>query len=183
MSGSLRSYSCKETEVVMFRIGDYVVYENNGICEIKDITDLKDAGMAPERMYYLMVPINEKSSKIYVATDSSNNRMRNVLSSDEASALIDEIPGIEELKIDNEKQREKCYQEIIRSSDCRELARVVKTLYFRRRKRLSEGKKSTVTDEKYFKIAEKNLYDELAFATGRKPEEIREIIAEKAQNK
>ena len=164
----------------MFQIGDYVVYENSGICEIRDITDLKDVGMAPDREYYLLVPVNEQNSKVYVATDSTNSRMRNVLTESEAAALIDEMPQLEELVVENEKLREKRYQEVIRSSDCRELARVVKTLYLRRCRRLSEGKKNTVTDEKYFKLAEKNLYNELSFATGKTVDEIKETIADKA---
>ena len=160
----------------MYQTGEYVVYENNGICEIKGITMLKDAGM-PDRMYYMMVPLHDKEARLYVAVDSKVNRLRRVLTKDEAEALIREIPQMDELAIENEKLREKRYQEIIRGSDCRELAKVIKTLYYRRRKRISEGKKNTATDEKYFKIAEKNLFEELAFAIGSEPNLISELIA------
>lgn len=167
----------------MYNVGEFVIYGNSGICEIKKITDLRDQGMPKDKLYYLMVPVNEKDSRIYVSVAGVNEGMRKVLSREEASRLIDEVPDIETLDIENDKLREKRYQEVIRSSDCRELISVIKTLYLRKRQRQSAGKKNTSTDEKYFRMAEKNLYSELAFALGEKPERMQEIIADRATAK
>ena len=52
----------------------------------------------------------------------------------------------------------------------------MKTLYIRRQKRLEEGKKTTAVDDRYFKLAENQLYGELAFALKVKKSELNGII-------
>lgn len=160
----------------MYCIGDFVVYGSSGICQIKDITDLQSQGMAKDKLYYLMIPVGEKDSKIYASVNGANIGMRRVMTKEEAYKLIDEVPEIEELKVDNEKNRERCYQQAIRGCDGRELVSVIKTLYMRKRRRLAEGKKSTSTDDKYFKIAESSLYSELAFVLGEEQGSIPKLI-------
>ena len=55
---------------------------------------------------------------------------------------------------------------------------ILKELYFRRKKRLEDGKKITIVDERYFKLAENQLYSELAFALGVQKSDINQIIEE-----
>ena len=69
---------------------------------------------------------------------------------------------MEVLGVENEKMREETYKKCIRSCQCRELLRMIKTIRFRKRDRLSRGKKATATDEKYLKTAEENVYTELS---------------------
>ena len=109
----------------------------------------------------------------------NSSAIRKVMTGEEAWKLIDEIPCIEEMQVDNDKLRESMYKEAIRSCDLRELVKVIKNLRSRRAKRLSEGKKTTATDDKYFKIAEDNLYSELAFAIGRQKNEMEQVITER----
>ena len=45
----------------MFQIGEYVVHGNDGICEVKDITQLELPGGSSKRQYYLLVPQKEKN--------------------------------------------------------------------------------------------------------------------------
>lgn len=160
----------------MYNIGEFVIYGSSGVCEITDITDLQSQGMEKGKLYYLMIPIAEKGSRIYAAVNGANVGMRRVMTKEEAYQLIDAFPEIGALKVSDEKNKERCYQEIIRKSDSRQLASMIKLLYARRCKRLSEGKKSTAADSKYFKMAENNLYAELGFAIGEAPERIPEII-------
>ena len=89
--------------------------------------------------------------------------MRKLLTREEAEELIDEIPEIEILGIENEKLREETYKECIRG--CQVPGAVA---YDQGRSAtakgtvLQEGKKATATDEKYLKTAEDNLYAELS---------------------
>ena len=87
---------------------------------------------------------------------------------------------LEDVVIDNDKLREAHYKEAIRSNDCRELVKILKTLYMRKMARFAAGKKTTASEERYFKQAEDNLCNELAFATGKDRANVKEIIAEKA---
>ena len=67
-----------------------------------------------------------------------------------------------QLGISDEKKREECYKDIIKTCDPKLFVSIIKTIYTRRQQRISEGKKSTASDEKYFQMAEEKLYGELA---------------------
>ena len=96
--------------------------------------------------------------------DHSKTIMREVISKEEAKQLIAEIPEIDTVWITNEKEREAQYRSAIATCDCRELVKIIKTLYERKKSRLKDGKKVTVVDERYFRAAEEQLYGELAYA-------------------
>lgn len=49
---------------------------------------------------------------------------------------------MEPLWVKDEKQRETQYKETLRKCDCRELIRIIKTIYHRMQSRIAEGKKS-----------------------------------------
>lgn len=160
----------------MFEINEFVIHTTGGICQVTDIAPLDMPGADKDRKYYFLVPIKARGSRVFVPIDNTN-AIRRVMTDEEAWELIDEIPGIEELQVDNDKIREAKYKEAIKSCDCRELIKIIKNLYSRKLKRLEEGKKSTATDDKYFKIAEDNLFSEIAFAIGKNKDEIPDVIA------
>lgn len=163
----------------MFEKGDYIVHGSNGVCQVEGVTNLDMPGVDKNRLYYVLSPVNSKGSRMYSPIDNSKVVVRKILSKDEAMDLIDDIPNIEQFVIENDKQRETRYKEAIRTCDCRELIRIIKTLYNHRQERFAEGKKSTTIDEKYFHMAEDNLYSELAISMGREKSGIEEFIAER----
>ncbi|MBQ1193850.1 MAG: CarD family transcriptional regulator [Lachnospiraceae bacterium] len=167
----------------MFEKGEYVVYGQNGICKVSEITSLDMSGIDKEKQYYVLLPLSAKGSTIYCPTDNTKLVLRNVLSKEEAWELIDEIPDIEELWIMNEKMRENDYKQAIRSGNPKELIRIIKTLYLRKQERIAVGKKMTSTDDKYFHMAEERLYSELALAIGRDAGEMEAIIKERVDMK
>ena len=162
----------------MFQIGEYVVHITGGICQITEIAPLNIPGADKDRNYYVLNPIKPKGGKVFVPTDSEK-AIRQVMTDKEAWKLIDEIPNIKEKIVENEKLREACYKEAIRSCDCRELIGIIKSLHTRRNQRLAEGKKTTATDYKYYKLAEENLFSELAFAIGRERDEMPQLIEDR----
>ena len=158
----------------MFEIGNYVVTANNGICQIHGI-ETKDMGTG-EKAYYILVPIKESTAKVYLPVDLAEKRMRLVMNADDAWKLIKEIKAVDEALVENEKEREKIYKEAINSRDPKRLISIMKTLYMRSQKRLEEGKKTTTIDERYFKLAENQLYSELAFVLRVQKSELNRII-------
>lgn len=146
----------------MFEIGEYIIYGTKGVCQVMDITDIDMDGMPHDTMYYILHPLHQNGGRIFVSVENRKTVMRRILTGEEAKALIREIPDIEELRIANDKVREEKYKECIRTCDCRELVKIIKTLYIRRQKRIKQGKKITATDERYLKLAEDNLYSELS---------------------
>ena len=162
----------------MFKIDEYVVHTTGGICKVTSIDSLDIPGADKSKKYYFLVPIKAAGSKVYVPVDN-DSAIRPITTSDEAIKLIDEIPAIEELTIENDRFREAKYKEVIKSCDLHELISVLKNLYFRMLQRISEGKKNTATDDKYFKIAEENLLSELSFVLHKNREEVKSIVADK----
>ena len=165
----------------MFQTGDYIIYGTRGVCLVKNIGTLDFSGASKEKLYYTLQPYYMEGSTVYAPVESAGIVIRPVMSREEALKLIDDIPEIEELWIKDEKGRESAYKEVIKGCDNRELVRIIKTIYQRGRSRMAEGKKSTVADNKYFKIAEENLYGELAISLGMSRDEVKQFIVAKVK--
>ena len=158
----------------MFEKGNYVVNANNGICEISDIVTMNMG--SGDKEYYVLIPIDESTAKVFLPVDIAKKRIRPAMNTDDAWKLLKEIKAVDEVLVENEKEREKLYKEAINSRDPKRLISIMKTLYIRRQKRLEEGKKTTAVDERYFKLAENQLYSELAFALKVQKSELNRII-------
>lgn len=165
----------------MFEKNDYIIYGTSGVCKVEDITTMNMDGISKERLYYVLSPSSQKGGKIFTPVDSEKTLMRRVLTREEASRLIDEIPDIEELWFTNDKQREEKYKECMKSCDCREWIKIIKTLYLRKQERSAQGKKITSTDEKYLRMAEDYLYSELEIPLGIPKEDMERYIAEQIE--
>ena len=146
----------------MFETGEYVVYGRTGICQVTGVTTMKMDGSSSERLYYILRPGGETEGKIFTPVEGGKQVLRGIITKEEAEKLIDEIPSIETLSIENEKFREDSYKKCIRTCECRDLLRIIKTIYIRKQARLSHGKKTTATDERYLKLAEDHLYSEFS---------------------
>ncbi|HBM46881.1 MAG TPA: CarD family transcriptional regulator [Lachnoclostridium sp.] len=146
----------------MFETGEYVVYGRTGICKVTGVTTMKMDGASGERLYYVLRPGGETEGKIFTPVEGGKQVLRGIITKEEAEKLINEIPLIETLSIENEKFREDSYKKCIRTCECRDLLRIIKTIYIRKQTRLSHGKKTTATDERYLKMAEDHLYSEFS---------------------
>ena len=160
----------------MFNKGDYVVNSNNGICRIDDIVELNTPN--GKKKYYLLIPFNEQTAKIYIPLDSASKRIRYAMNKEQAIQLIESIKNINETYIENEKEREKIYKDAINSCNPQKLVGIIKNLYLRRLERTNSGKKNTVVDDRYFKLAENQLHNELSFALQVEKEQVLQIIAQ-----
>ena len=163
------------------KVGDYVVYGNTGVCKIEDIGPLSIG--SSDKEYYTLVPVYGRNSKLYTAVDSDKVVIRPIMTKQESDALINEMEEIDALRIGDEKRREEIYKETMRTCDCKEWVRIIKTLYSRKMDRLSRGKKVTSSDERYLPMAEENLFGELAFSLPMPKEKVGEFIGEKIGKK
>lgn len=163
----------------MFEKGDYIVYGSTGICVVEDITTMDLPGIPKDQWYYVISPYQQAGNKIFTPVDNAKMKLRRILTREEVLSLIDEIPAIEPIGIVEERMREQKYKEYIRSSECRNWIRIMKTLYHRKQERVSQGKKVTATDERYFKLAEDNLYTEFSISLDIPKKEIEGYITER----
>lgn len=163
----------------VFEVNDYIFHGGSGVCIVKDIcVPGHMRKMDPDRQYYRLQPLYDANSVIYTPIDNPKSTLRRLLTRKEAEALIGQIPRLEPLSIQDDKSREEKYRQALRTNDCHEWIRVIKTVYLRNETRKSEGKKTNQVDEKYFQLAENLLYGELAVPLGLPREQVRDNIIE-----
>ncbi|MCM1180494.1 MAG: CarD family transcriptional regulator [Clostridium sp.] len=146
----------------MFKVGEYIVYGMNGVCEVEEIGPMNLSGVDSDRLYYTLLPLYTKGSRVYTPVDNQKVIMRPVISKTEACALIDESKDVELIESVNDKSRELAYKEALRSCDCREWLRIIHTTIKRKEERIAQGKKMSACDERYLKQAQDNLFGEFA---------------------
>ena len=165
----------------MFQVGEYIVCDHNGVCQVLAITEMPK--LKKDVLYYQLEPVYSRGSRIFVPVDSNKLVMRRVFTEEEVETLLKEIPSIETIWISNEKKREEQYREVARKYDCREWVKIIKTIYLRKRNRRMEGKKITYIDEKYMKLAEENLYGEISIPLKISPDRVERFIRDRIENK
>lgn len=161
----------------MFEEGAYVIYGSSGVCRIEKITKLDIPGIDNTKLHYVLVPLNNMGSRIYSPIDNTKVMMRGILTEGEVWQLINEIPNLDELEIENDRMREKTYKEAMQTCVPKEWVRLIKTIYQRAEERKASGKKITAVDERYLKTAKDTLYSEISLAIHKDKEDIEEIIA------
>lgn len=163
----------------MFNVGDYIIYGTNGVCRITSIGTLSIS--SDDKLYYTMVPVYSQTSTVYTPVDNEKVVMRAVMTEKEAKKLISNINQIETLSVEDEKKREEQYKKSLRTCQCDEWLKIIRTSYMRIQDRRSSGKKTINSDEKYLKVAEDYLYGELAIALNMEKDSIRDYIASKVE--
>lgn len=165
----------------MYRIGEYIVKLSNGVCKVEAIVN-PDFVKDKAKLYYQLIPLSDERARLYVPTDKLDGTTRAVMTEKEAEELLRKIPMINETWIQNDKEREQNYKRAIQSNDPEKLIGIIKLIYQRKKNRQEQGKKSTVTDEKYFHIAENLLYSELELVMRKNRESIDRMIKEYCEN-
>ena len=160
----------------MFIKGEYVVSGSKGVCVVEKVTTLDISGVDKEREYYILKPVYVAGSTVYVPVDTAEESMRKVLDREAAQVLIRGIADTALITATNDKLLEQEYRSCMKSNCCEELIKVIKTIYLRKQKRLAAGRKVTAVDSKYFRIAEENLYGELAVSLHMSKNEVEQHI-------
>ncbi len=149
--------------VKKYEVGDYLVHENNGVCQVKAIQTLALSGKGSEREYYSLVPVFHRDSQVITPVDSDKVRVRDVKSANEMHEIMSQMSELDVIEESNDRQRAEKYKEHIGTFEPVELARVVKTVYERRLIRMRQGKKIMSQDERVLATAGKKLFEEMAF--------------------
>lgn len=157
----------------MFQTGDLIIYGSTGVCEVTDIGQSKFPG--EDQLYYTLSP-RYSSETIYIPVDSPVF-MRHVISREQAESLIGQIPNVRENTVHGDhRQVAEQYEASLKTHDCTELLRLIKTTYLKTRRCVQSGRKPGQTDQRYLKRAETQLYGELAVALGIQPDEVKGYI-------
>lgn len=162
----------------MFKIDEYIMCARNGVCRVMGIVipDIRRDNNTSQ--YYKLQPIYDNKSIVYIPVNSDKIIMRELISKENAKDLINNINLIEELSFADDKIREQRYKEIIHTYKCKEIIKIVKTLYSRKKKNSVEKSRNTTIDNKYLKLAEDYLLGELSISLNISREEVENYIVE-----
>lgn len=165
----------------MFQVNDTVSYGTHGVCQITEIGEKNLTGKSME--YYILKPVYNENSTLYVPVHSENltGKMRRILSVQEIREMIRQMPYHQEDWIDNENLRKTRYRELLTDGNRTELLKMLRTLYLHQQEQISKGKKLHNTDERFFREAEKLLFDEIALVLHIKPSQVLPFILEQIQ--
>lgn len=152
----------------MFKKGNYIVYRKD-VCLVNDIVELRG------EKYYSLSPLCDESMQLKIPVNNTTGLLREVISKENAEKLIDNIPNIEVLDL-NEKTIENEYQKLLASSSVEDLIKIIKTTYLRNDNRLKNGKKIGEKDDLYFKKAEQLLYTEFSISLGMSYKEAKDYV-------
>lgn len=160
----------------MFNIGEKVVYSNNGVCLVKDITTLDISTANKDKLYYVLQNIDTEAIA-YIPTDSMVF-LRLVMEEKEARALIDNIYNIEPFKFPNinTKETQKICQDTINSHNPEKILALIKYLKILEKEKAKQKKKLSSTCERYLSQAIMIISSELSTATNITRKDLEEII-------
>jgi CarD family transcriptional regulator len=86
------------------------------------------------------------------------------------------------MDVTKERFRDETYRQGIKSCSPEVLIGMLKFFYMRKCKRISAGKNLSSVDEKYMKIASRNLFSELSCSLAIPFEEVESIVYSKIKN-
>ena len=144
-------------------INDYVNYKTRGVCKIEDLRPMKFDPDSREREYYILRPVHQESSQIFVPADNQTliDQMRPVLSPEEIDRIILSVKDQSLTWEKDRKARSARFQEILSRRDERELLMLISCLYLKSKE---TANRLSSTDTQILKKAELIIEQEFAFS-------------------
>ena len=157
----------------MFKIGEYVSYRAEGVCVISDIREESFNAMGKSENYYILTPIKDVNSVLYVPVNNEflTSKMQLLLSADEICALALSLRDERMEWIPESRARTNSFREVLMDGDRRELIILVNTLVSQMALFSEQGKKHTSGDENTLKRAKRMLLEEFSATTDLSSEE------------
>ncbi|MBC8630866.1 CarD family transcriptional regulator [[Eubacterium] tenue] len=165
----------------MYKIGEYIIYGNDGVCKVEDVGVLNISGINKKRIYYTLKPLYE-NGKIFTPIDTSVF-MRSLINYEEVQQLIESIPYIKDKKCNEKNSRllQIYYKNLLQTHECSDLLTLIAGIYEKKDKAMKNGKKLGQIDNRFMKVAEGLINDEFSVVLGIPREEVADYIKEKIQ--
>lgn len=147
----------------MFEKNDTVFYQKSGICKIIDICEKTITNTT--KMYYILSPIHDTRSTIYVPCDSEilTSQMKKLLSEEEIEMIIKKVPTLPSIWVEDRNIRKEKFQEILHHGDCLEVITMLKTIMEKKAELTSKKKKLSSNDDTIYREAEKMLVETFSY--------------------
>lgn len=150
-----------------YQVGDFLVHEGSGVCQVEDIDDMELMGKGSKKTYYCMSSVYKAGAKVFTPVTGSTVRLRPVADEATFTNILENIDDIECISESNDRLLQEKFKEVMAEFTPEAFARVVKTVLIRKWQRIQSGKKVMALDEKTLNVAGRKLYEEMAFSMGR----------------
>ena len=163
--------------LLMFLVGEKVIYGENGVCTVVSVGPL-DLGSDSGRLYYTLAPL--VGTGTYFAPTDTSVFMRPVMSREDAERFIDTIPSIEPAICTDSRFNhvDAFYRDLFKLHTNEALVSVIKGL----RLRLEEKKTKSSRAEATMKRARDILHGELSIALEMDIKDVDAYIASRIGN-
>ena len=157
------------------KIGTYVLYGKTGVCLVKEQTTISGG------QYYVLSPISDARSSVYVPCDNENlvARMRPLLTRDEIDTLLSNADEVRREWVDDRNERALLYRSITGSGDRKELIRLLACLMRRKQERVAMGKRLSSMDENVLQEGVRLVQEEFSMVLGIPASEVGRYIQER----
>lgn len=165
----------------MINIGDVVVYGTNGVCRFNGTVKKKTALGISE--YYEFEGVRDDTNKMYLPKSFSiEEKVRAVMSHNEASEVVDVVAKEEVLVIVGDEERREKLSDMLKSNNSADAVRVVRSLMSLQKSRQKRGNKLHSADERMLRLAKKMVDDELSYSLEIAPEDVADFIKERIKD-
>ena len=165
----------------MYNKGDYVVYENSGVCEIIDIVS-KEYPSGKKRKSYVLKPMIG-NGLIYTPVDNDKVCIRDVITKKKALAVIDKMPTNEIKSYAGLKSQDAKYRECMQTHDISELVKLQRSIYLKAKEAKKNNKKVSELDDRYLKHLQDIINGEFSMALNIPTEEVEQFISDRIKSK
>ena len=158
----------------MFNVGDLIMYSTHGICQIDEICEKTYLDVT--KIYYVLHPLNNNKLKISTPVDNDKVMMLEIMDKERAETILEsfKLPGIE--WIENNKERNKVYSDIVNSGNREEISKILSTLKQKNQEAIDDKVKFVDQDKALLTSLQNILISELAYSLDVSTDSIFETI-------
>lgn len=144
----------------MYKINDVVMYKRD-VCRV---VGKEKSGFTGEKCY-ILVPYHstDASTRMQVPVSNKAGHLRDLITKEEISELIQQTPDIETLENKPANMKSQ-YLNLLKTDSVKDLVCIIKTSYERNRARIEANKKVASVDDEYLQKAENYLFNEMSVA-------------------
>ncbi|MGL4772330.1 MAG: CarD family transcriptional regulator [Clostridium sp.] len=164
----------------MFKVDDYVMYGNTGVCKVTGITQEKFSNQLKE--YYVLTPVYNNKVTIKIPVDNPKISIREVLTEKEITNLLINARTAEAEWIENDRVRSEHFKSVIKGGKCEDLIQIVRAIYLNNAQTKAEGKKAYKIDAEITKEAERLINEEFSTVLNISQEDVTNYIINRINN-
>lgn len=165
----------------MYANGALILYGRTGVCRVESVTERRLPGEKQTAPYYLMRPLYQSGTIVAPVEKVEDGTLfsRPIMDREQAQAFIQALPTVpaEPYYNSNLNQLRDHYRQQLQSFSCMDTARLLRSIYAKKREAESRNRKLGALDQRFMDEAESILYGELAATLDIGRDEVRGYIA------